>query len=52
MRSSRMACWICGPYKFHSDDAGEHWHAISRDLPPVAAVRFVPGDGRPGGRQH
>lgn len=25
-----------------SDDAGEHWQVVSQDLPPVAAVRFVP----------
>jgi hypothetical protein len=24
-----------------SADAGERWHCVSRDLPPVAAVRFV-----------
>ena len=24
-----------------SHDAGEHWHCVSNDLPPVAAVRFV-----------
>ena len=23
-------------------DAGEHWHCVSSDLPPVAAVRFAP----------
>ena len=25
-----------------SQDAGESWQVVSRDLPPVAAVRFVP----------
>ncbi|MEO6625810.1 MAG: exo-alpha-sialidase, partial [Burkholderiaceae bacterium] len=25
-----------------SADAGESWVAVSRDLPPVAALRFVP----------
>jgi hypothetical protein len=24
-----------------SGNAGERWHCLSRDLPPVAAVRFV-----------
>ncbi len=24
-----------------SHDAGEHWHCVSNDLPPVAAVRFA-----------
>ncbi|MBL8338967.1 MAG: exo-alpha-sialidase [Rhodoferax sp.] len=36
MASTTGALW-------QSTDAGEHWEAISRDLPPVAVVRFAPG---------
>ena len=35
MASTTGALWT-------SADAGESWVAVSRDLPPVAAVRFVP----------
>ena len=35
MASTTGALWT-------SADAGESWSAVSRDLPPVAAVRFVP----------
>jgi photosystem II stability/assembly factor-like uncharacterized protein len=34
MSSTTGGLWI-------SADAGEHWHEVSRDLPPVAAIRFV-----------
>ncbi len=35
MASTTGALWVSG-------DAGVAWHAVSRDLPPVAALRFVP----------
>lgn len=34
MASTTGAVWA-------SADAAESWHTIARDLPPVAAVRFV-----------
>ncbi len=34
MASTTGALWV-------SSDAGERWHSVSRDLPPVAAVRFA-----------
>lgn len=34
MSSTTGGLWI-------SPDAGEHWHCISRDFPPVAALRWV-----------
>lgn len=36
MGSTTGGLWV-------STDAGEHWQVVSRDLPPVASVRFVPG---------
>lgn len=34
MASTTGALWI-------SEDAGDHWHVVSRDLPPAAVVRFA-----------
>lgn len=35
MASTTGGLWV-------SADAGEHWHTVSQDLPPVAALGFVP----------
>ncbi|MBX9818484.1 MAG: exo-alpha-sialidase, partial [Burkholderiaceae bacterium] len=35
MASTTGGLWI-------STDAGEHWHTVSQDLPPIAALGFVP----------
>lgn len=37
MASTTGGLWI-------SADAGEHWQGVSHDLPPIAALQFVPGD--------
>jgi photosystem II stability/assembly factor-like uncharacterized protein len=38
MSSTTGGLWI-------SADAGERWHCVSRDLPPVAAIGWVPARG-------
>ena len=35
MASTTGGLWV-------SADAGEHWHCASQDLPPVAALAWVP----------
>ena len=41
MPSQMAAFWDTTGGLWISPDAGDHWHCVSRDLPPVAALGWV-----------